>query len=86
MDFEFSKPRTIDTVWLRIIEVGSTGKTWIFNVNAKEGGSNLGQIRWFGRWRKYSFFPNAETVFERQCLRDIAQVLGVLMEERKNIP
>ena len=83
MDFSFSNPKTFDTSWLRIVEVGNTGKTKIFDVAPKEGGNNLGQIRWFSHWRKYSFFPNASTIFEQQCLRDIAQVLGILMNERK---
>jgi hypothetical protein len=34
----------------------------------------LGKVRWYGPWRKYSFFPNrnADLVFEKDCLRDIA--------------
>lgn len=32
----------------------------------------LGWIKWFGRWRKYSFFPATDAVFEETCLRDIA--------------
>ena len=35
----------------------------------------LGQVGWYGRWRKYSFFPNRgnDLVFEQDCLRDIAE-------------
>ena len=32
----------------------------------------IGAVSWFGRWRKYCFFPAAETVYEQDCLRDIA--------------
>lgn len=32
----------------------------------------IGQVKWFGRWRCYGFFPFKDTVFEKQCLRDIA--------------
>ena len=32
----------------------------------------LGSVKWFGRWRCYSYFPNDQTVYEEQCLRDIA--------------
>ena len=35
--------------------------------------SNLGYVKWFGRWRCYAFFPFRESIFEKQCLRDIAQ-------------
>lgn len=52
-----------------------SGKTAIWFVYAKGRdlrGGQLGQIAWFGRWRCYGFFPLAGTVYERTCLRDIA--------------
>ena len=51
----------------------STGKTKVWNVYAKGGGNVLlGQVEWFGRWRKYAFHAALCTVFEADCLRDIA--------------
>lgn len=44
----------------------------------------LGSIEWFGRWRKYAFFPAKNTVFEPICLNDIINFINELMEERKN--
>jgi len=35
-------------------------------------GASLGEVRWFGRWRCYAFYPFAGTIYERKCLRDIA--------------
>lgn len=32
----------------------------------------LGVVKWFGRWRCYSFFPEPRCVFEKDCLRAIA--------------
>ena len=49
-------------------------KTHIWEVTAKAGGF-LGQVRWFGRWRKYSFFSAIDCVFEEVCLVDIADFL-----------
>ena len=34
---------------------------------------DIGVVKWFGRWRKYSFFPNADSVYEETCLREIAE-------------
>lgn len=42
-------------------------KTQVYNVVAKEDGFILSQVKWFGRWRKYAFFPNEDTVYEK-CL------------------
>lgn len=36
------------------------------------GVAEIGEVKWFGSWRKYCFFPRPSTVFEKDCLRDIA--------------
>jgi len=58
-------------------------KTKVYWVITKEQPYlTLGQIKWFGRWRKYSFFPQPETVFERDCLNDIISFIGDLERRR----
>ena len=49
-----------------------SGKTKIWIIRTKEGNAVLGTIKWFANWRYYGFYPESETVFEQQCLRDIA--------------
>ena len=49
-----------------------SGKTRIWDVVPKDEHLAIGQVRWFGRWRKYAFFPWEDTVYEQTCLRDIA--------------
>ena len=56
---EFSEPRKSDS-----------GKTQIWKVYFDE--VLLGQVKWFGRWRKYAFYPLAFTLYEQDCLRNIA--------------
>jgi hypothetical protein len=46
-------------------------KTKSWDVCAKAGG-HLGNVRWYAPWRQYAFYPKAETLYERQCLRDLA--------------
>jgi hypothetical protein len=36
------------------------------------GSEVIGYIKWFGRWRKYGFFPKPDTIYEETCLREIA--------------
>ena len=57
-------------------------KTIIWQVIAKDG-ADLGSVRWFGRWRKYCFFPAADCVFEETCLREIAQFIEDRTAEHK---
>lgn len=45
-------------------------KRW--TVKPKDGSPSIGNVSWHGAWRCYCFFPHAGTVFERTCLRDIA--------------
>lgn len=48
-----------------------SGKTNVLAVRDRAGGE-LGLIRWYGPWRKYTFEPQADTVFDAACLREIA--------------
>lgn len=49
-------------------------KTNIYEV-LTEDNTKLGEIRWFGRWRKYCFYPWTQTIYEETCMRDIAQFI-----------
>ncbi len=58
-----------------------SGKTKVWSVLSFDG-SELGEISWFGRWRKYAFHPAVYTVFEQDCLRKIA---GFCEDESKKL-
>lgn len=51
-----------------------SGLTSTWNVINRYNNTQLGTVGWYGPWRQYSFFPNPvlDLVFEKQCLRDIA--------------
>jgi len=59
--------------WIRFDSTGASdsGKTETWRVSTLDG-TPLGRVAWFGRWRRYAFFPFDATVFEPQCLRDLA--------------
>lgn len=58
--------------YIRFIQVQKLPKTEVYAVITTVGDSILGHVKWFGSWRQYAFFPTINTVFEKQCLRDIA--------------
>lgn len=58
-------------------------KTTMYWVMSKSDKARLGEIKWYGPWRKYAFFPEVETVFETTCLRDIVEFIIELMDKRK---
>lgn len=43
----------------------------------------LGRISWYGTWRQYTFSPSFETIWNKDCLKDIQDFLQQLMDERK---
>ena len=70
--------------YLEFVELENDGRiTKRFDVRSKRRDFSLGEISWHGTWRQYAFFPWMQTLFNRDCLRDIAAFLDKLMEERK---
>ncbi len=47
-------------------------KTDLWEVWSLQRGIHLGQVKWFKSWRKYAFHPDADRVFDEECLREIA--------------
>jgi len=58
-------------------------KTDIWEVLNKNSEVRLGQIRWYGAWRQYCYFPRRETVMSSECLDDITTFIKNLMQARK---
>jgi hypothetical protein len=75
--------RSAEGKWITFEIAGRKPKTAVWNVLAKDGRIVLGQISWFGRWRGYAFFAAADLVFERTCLRDIADFIERANEEHR---
>jgi len=65
----------------RPVHTETITKRW--EVVSKLGGDPLGVVKWFGRWRKYAFFPLAECVFEEVCLRDLAEFCETSTREHR---
>jgi len=58
--------------YIRFVEGPPAKKTRRWTVAGKDGQELLGVVCWYGGWRCYAFYPHLDTVFEKQCLRDIA--------------
>ncbi len=46
-------------------------------------GAPLGTVKWYSGWRRYAFFPEDGTLFEADCLWDLAEFCDVNTKERK---
>lgn len=47
-------------------------RTVVVKVSNARSKDRLGEIRWYGPWRQYCFYPVHATIFNRGCLREIA--------------
>lgn len=64
------------------IDVPPSRKTRVWSVRALRDDAELGQVKWFGRWRKYAFFP-IDAIFEEVCLREVADFIEAVTREHR---
>lgn len=74
---------TTETKHLRIEEGPAKPKTRTWHVFSRHTSDLLGEILWFGRWGKYCFFPCSNTLYEQDCLRDLAAFVEARTREHK---
>ena len=73
MEIPYSMKDVYERRHVRMVPVRYTGRTMVWRVEARADEAELGEVRWFGRWRRYALFPAAGTAFERECLLDLAE-------------
>lgn len=68
-----NKPDNYDGKYLDInfLKYSPSGKTVVFQVKSKND-DFLGTISWHAPWRKYCFFCATSTIFDNECLQEIA--------------
>lgn len=64
-------------------EIETARKTQTWWVKNKRSEIVLGEIKWYGPWRQYCFFPSSLTIFNRDCLSTIDGFITDRMDERK---
>ena len=53
--------------------VSPGSKTHKFSVSSRYSGALLGYVKWFVQWRQYCFFPLNGAIFDKSCMREIAE-------------
>lgn len=69
--------------YLDFYETLDTGKTKVWTIISKTRGSVLGQVKWHGPWRQYTFWPSPETIWNVGCLADVQRFINDRMAERR---
>ena len=71
------------TKYLRFFLISMNPKTMTYEVLSINQGLRLAIIKWYGPWRQYCFYPEANTVWNVGCLQDINKFINDLMAERR---
>jgi len=67
---------------IHFVQLSQKPKTSIWACCNNSSGGELGQIKWYGPWRQYCFFPESYCVFNVSCLDDIKDFIRQLKEGR----
>lgn len=70
-------------VYFEEFGLSPSGKTKLIHVKSMNGDLNLGEIRWFPSWRKYTFQPLEDMIFDNKCMNEISDYLEKLMLDHK---
>jgi hypothetical protein len=69
--------------YLRFVELSTPNrKTPIVEVRSRSSNALLGQIKWYGAWRQFCFWPEPATIFNIGCMTDIEAEIAALRNER----
>ena len=57
--------------------------TKIWRIGPKAGGPELGVVKWFPAWRRYTFCPSMGTTYDAACLQDLSEFCETETQNRK---
>lgn len=61
--------------YIEFVELIATGKTRKYCCKNRSSGGILGEVKWYGAWRQYCYFPTAQAVYSTGCLKDICDFI-----------
>lgn len=63
----------------------ASGKTLHYDIiSARE--VFLGEVRWYGPWRCYSFFPDGGTIYNAGCMQELVDFCKEITDEHRQRP
>jgi hypothetical protein len=66
--------------YIHFVIIANKPRTQVYSCRNNRSMDELGQIKWYGPWRQYCYFPTVQAVYSAGCLKDIQD----FMEELKN--
>jgi hypothetical protein len=73
-----------ETKYLRFFKESNIHKkTFYIHIVNISSNRSIGVIQWYSPWRQYCFYPIRDTIWNKDCLNSIHEVITLLMDERK---
>lgn len=68
--------------YINFVKIADKPKTSVWSCLTRHG-DELGQVKWFGPWRQYCFFPTVglSMVFSAGCLADVQNFIERLSKK-----
>lgn len=64
--------------YIHFVKIESKLKTSVWSCLNNKFGTELGRIKWYVPWRRYSYFPTVQAVYDDGCLDDISDFIKQL--------
>jgi len=71
-----------ETKYLQFIIKEHKPKTKVIAVVNKTHQEEIGILRWYAQWRQYCFFPHHNTIWNKNCLNDVNEMITELTPVR----
>jgi hypothetical protein len=68
--------------YLKFVDLGVPEGQKTARFAVRSATAEIGQIRFYGAWRKYCFFPAPHTVFDSACLNEIVAFTDLQNQRR----
>jgi hypothetical protein len=69
--------------YIHFVEIEKKKKTSVYSCRNNNSHQELGQVKWYGPWRQYCYFPTVQAVYSSGCLADIESFMKELLSNRK---
>lgn len=71
-------PERASYEFIEFIRKTSSGKTERYTCQNRRSAGELGEVKYYGAWRQYCYFPTAQAVYSKGCLDDISHFVARL--------
>ena len=73
--------------YIHFVVIEEKPKTKVWSCRNNNSGTELGQVKWYGPWRQYCYFPTFNppqfTVYNVSCFEDIIDFIRKVTEDRR---